>query len=462
MARPDGTQERGSVQDYVDLVLAAQEHGFLRTSMPTLDEEQIVGSLTSQVKQNGPIFALMLARLQVFSQARFQWTRFNRGEPGDLFGSQELSILERPWPGGTTADLLARMEMDVTGFGNSYTRRVMRQMGRGDRLVRMRPDWVALVLGSQEDAEHPSEAADVELLGYVYMPHHDRGERMVVLEPDEVAHYAPIPDPDGVFTGMSWITPVFRDVIGDQLQNEHKRAFLKNAATPNLAIRFDPKITKDQVKEFKAIMEAEHKGAWNAFKTLYIGGGADVTPLGNSFKEIEFSVTMGKAESRMAAAAGVPPSWVGFSEGLQGSALNAGNFTAARRRFGDGTLAHLWNNAATSLETLVRTPDPNAHLWYATRGIPFLNMDAKDQAEVQAQDAQTIATLIREGCTLESITEALQTRDWSRLVQRTDENGAPLISVQLQPAAALSIEPGQSNGNGDPGRARAALTAGGN
>lgn len=442
-----GVEQRGSTQDWVDAVLAAQEFGFLRTTMATLDEEQVSGAFSSIIKNNGPTWALTLARMQVFSQARFQWTRFQRGESTDLFGSTELGILERPWPGGTTADLLARMELDVTAFGNAFVRRVSRGQLRGvpDRLVRLRPDWMIVILGSEEDVDHPSEAADIQLLGYVYAP--PRG-RMMEFGPEEVAHFAPYPDPDGVFLGMSWISPVIRDVLGDNLQTEHKRAFLRNAATPNLAIKFDPTVTIKQVKEFKTLFDEEHKGAFNAYKTLFLGGGADPMVIGKDFKELDFAVTQGKAESRLASAAGVPPSWVGFSEGLQGSALNAGNFTAARRRFGDGTMQHLWGNAATSLETIVRRPDNGSTLWFATRGIPFLHMDASDEAAVQAQEAQTIVALVKDGFTADSAVDAVVNRDWTRLQHRG------LLSVQLQPAN------GEPAVNGDQENARRALLGG--
>lgn len=442
-------EKRGSFQDWVDLMSSPDLLPMVRTTMPALDEETVTGQLSGIVKSNGPVFALMLARMQVFSQARFQWTRFQRGEPGDLFGDSELGVLERPWTGGTTADLLARMEMDVTGAGNAYVRRV--RSGRGaSRLVRMRPDWVTIIMGSQEDAEHPGEAADVELLGYAYMPRYDRGDRMIVLGTEEVAHFAPVPDPDGVFTGMSWLTPVIRDVFGDNAATVHKDRFFRNAATPNLAIKFDPGVSLDRVKEFKEFMEAGHRGAWNAYKTLYIGGGADPVAIGKDFKELDFAVTQGKGESRLASAAGVPPSWVGFSEGLQGSSLNAGNFTAARRRFGDGTMQHLWANAASSLQSLLRPPDDTTSLWFVTRGIPFLNMDAKDAAEVQAREAQTLTALVRDGFTAESAKAAIQNHDWSLLVH------TGRVSVQLQ-------APGEGrspNGNGDQEGARAALLGG--
>lgn len=437
------TEERGTTQDWVDLVFAAQESGFLQTTMPRLDEEQIAGSLAGLVKTNGPVFALMLARMQVFSQARFQWARFERGEVADLFGSPELAILERPWPGGTTSDLLARMEMDVTGFGQAYIRRVRRTRFGEDRLVRLRPDWVVVILGSREDVDHPAEAADVELVGYAYAPRGESGSRMILLETNEVTHYAPVPDPESVYLGMSWLTPVIRDVLGDNLQTDHKRAFLRNAATPNLAIRVDPSIPFDMFKKFKAEFDLEHKGVENAYKTLFLGGGADPVPIGKDFKEIDFAVTQGKAESRLASAAGVPPSWVGFSEGLQGSALNAGNFTAARRRFGDGTMQHLWGNAATSLETILVRPDVGARLWFATRGIPFLRMDHTDEAQVQAAEAQTIVSLVRDGFTAESAVDAVMNRDWSRL-QHTD-----LLSVQLQPALTSANATPSANGAAD-------------
>jgi len=423
-------------QDWVDLFsFGGTSYPLLNTTMASMNEEAIGSTLSQVAKSNGPVFALMLARLQVFSQARFQWTRFDRGAPADLFGTDELAVLERPWPGGTTADLLARMEINVTTAGNSYVRRVGR--GERSRLVCLRPEWMYIVLGSQTDADHPAEAADVELLGYVYKP---PNAKMVSFLADEIAHYAPIPDPDATYLGMSWITAALRDISGDNLMTDHKRAFLRNAATPNLVIKFDPSIGMAAVKEFKEIFEAEHQGALNAYKTVYLGGGADATVVGKDFQQLEFSVTQGKAESRLASCAGVPPSWVGFSEGLQGSSLNAGNFTAARRRFGDGTMQHMWQNVAASLEILVRRPSVGAYLWFATKGIPFLHMDSKDAAEVAFQEAQTITTLVREGFTAESVVAAVQNHDWGRLVH------TGRVSVQLQTPG--EADQAQVNGNG--------------
>lgn len=451
LQRATGGEARDTTLSTQDLVELFQFDGttypFMRTSMGTLDEEAIGSTLNHVAKSNGVVFALMLARLQVFSQARFQWTRFERGAPADLFGSESLRVLERPWPGGTTADLLARMEVDVTTAGNAYVRRVRRN-GR-DRLVVLRPQWMHVIMGSDTDEDHPAEAADVELLGYVYKPPSGPMESFL---PEEIAHYAPIPDPDAVFLGMSWITAAIKDVSGDNLMTDHKRAFLRHAATPNIIMKLDPQIGLAAAKEFKEFFDAQHQGALNAYKTLFVGGGADPQVVGKDFQQLEFAVTQGKAESRLASAAGVPPSWVGFSEGLQGSSLNAGNFTAARRRFGDGTMQHLWMNVSASLEMIVAPPDAGAHLWFATKGIPFLRIDAKDAAEVQSLEAQTITTLVREGYTPESVKAAVQNHDWSLLVH------TGRVSVQLQ-TPGENDEPAP-NGNGNQEGARAALLGG--
>jgi len=416
----------------------------LPSSWGNIGNEEIVGSVAEAYEMNGPVFALVLARMQVFSQARFQWTRWSGGTTQDLFGSADLSVLEFPSTGKTTADLLSQMEVDASLAGNAFIRRVPKQPGETqDRLVRLRPEWCTIVMGSHELSDEPWLAADVEELGIIYRPNGAYEDAQFFTTqryngvPAEVAHYAPLPDPLQHFRGMSWITPVIRSVQADDASEVHKLKFFKNAATPNMALKFDPGTTAEQILKFKEIFEDQQVGALNAYKTLYLGGGADPVPLGKDFQQIAFAETQGKGESRLAAAAGVPPSWVGFSEGLEGSALNAGNFTAARRRFADGTLHHLWAAAARSLEPILVWPPnrpgrPAAQLWYDTRSIPFLRDDAKDHAATQAEEASTMRQLIEAGFEPGSVVKAIATSDWSAL-QHTG-----LVSVQLQPPGQIA------------------------
>ncbi len=89
--------------------------------------------------QNPVVFACMRVRRDLFTEARFQFQALRAGEPGDLFGTPDLRIIEKPWPGATTGDLLKYMITDNDMAGNAFVAR------RAGRLVRMRPDWTRII-----------------------------------------------------------------------------------------------------------------------------------------------------------------------------------------------------------------------------------------------------------------------------------------------------------------------------
>jgi phage portal protein BeeE len=367
---------------------------------------------------NPVIWACMVARQMVFSAPRFIWQRLNNGTPSELFGSQELRILETPWTGGTTQGLLSRVIQDADLCGNSYWTRI------ADELVRLRPDWVSIVL---ERREYRGGILGWRILGYVYQ---EPGEEPVPLLADEVVHFAPVPDPLATYRGMSWLTPVIREVQNDNLMARHKRQYFENAATPNMVVRLAREVSPEAFAKFKAKMEASHRGVENAYKTMYLGGGADVTVVGSDFQQLDFSSVQGAGETRIAAAGGVPPIIVGLSEGLKAATYS--NYGQARRRFADGTIHPLWQDAAGSFGHLVQPPGGGAsgavRLWYDARNVPFLREDARDAADIQGVQSRTIRTLVDAGYTPESVMAAVTASDWSLLVH------TGLFSVQLQPA----------------------------
>ncbi|MFJ2297381.1 phage portal protein [Oerskovia paurometabola] len=435
LAQLRGGEQRstGAGLTFADLLAQFTDPASMFTSYGTMSDEERIHSNIGVYHRNGPVFALIAARLQVFSQARFQWTRGTGGNPRDMFGTKELRLLEQPWPRARTPELLGRMELGASEAGNAFVRRIRRSRsltgGPEDRLSVLRAEWVTIIIGSQEETDSPETAADAEVVGYAYSPGGDHSRAQLFL-PGEVVHYAPLPDPTAQFRGMSWITPVLDEINSDRASEMHKAKFFENAATPNLAIKFDPSITLETAKGFKEMLEGEHKGALNAYKTLYLGGGADPVVVGKDFQQLQFAATQGKGESRLASAAGVPPSWVGFSEGLQGSALNAGNFdSAARRRMGDGTMQHLWATAAATLEGLFlpgEVPSGGAMLWHDTRWVPFLRDDAEKAATTQQTQAATIKSFIDAGFTPASAVQAIDDGD----LQLLEHTG--LVSVQLQ------------------------------
>jgi HK97 family phage portal protein len=400
------------------------------------DKEEVDSGFVSMVqtayKRNGILFALNLARMSVFSQASFMFQQeLDNGRPGELFSTPELALLRKPWLNGTTGDLLARMIQDADLAGNAFIAK--RDRAGNKRLRRLRPDWVTILMGTDgEPSKNPWEL-DADVIGYMYEP----GGRLSTepahaLLPSEVAHFAPIPDPEAAHRGMSWISPVIRELEADNAATAHKLQFFKNGATPQVVVSLDREVKEEQFKKLVAVMEAKHKGLRNAYKTWYMGGGADVTVVGKDLKQLDFRAVQGAGETRMAAAAGVPPVIAGFSEGLQAATYS--NYGQARRRYADGTLHPLWTNVAGSLASIVNEPD-QSRLWYDDRNIPFLREDRKDVAEILAQQALTIRQLNDAGFKPESVVAAVTAEDWSLLVH------TGLFSVQLQPPGSTqSVE----------------------
>jgi len=196
-------------------------------------------------------------------------------------------------------------------------------------------------------------------------------------------------------------------------------------------------MTPTQFADFVAKMRAQHEGVENAFKTLYLGDGADASVVGANMQQMDYAAVQGKGETRIANAAGVPPVLLSFSEGMQGSSLNAGNYQSAKRSFVDTTMRDLWLNWCGSLQALeALRPEPKLRLWYDARDIPFLHEDAKDIADIQATQSSTISSYVTAGFKPETAVSAVHENDITKLVH----SGA--YSVQLQP-------PGMQDADGD-------------
>ena len=232
---------------------------------------------------------------------------------------------------------------------------------------------------------------------------------------EEVAHWSPIPDPTAQWRGISWITSVLDDIAGDKSAAKHKQKFFDRGAVTGLTISYDASISVKDFKEYVKLIDEQHAGGENAYRTMHLGGGADPKMLGNNLRQIDFKAVIGASETRIAAASGLGAVMAQFSEGLAGSSLNVGNFTAARKRSETVLFRPLWRTAAAALETILKPPD-GAHLWYDTSDVAFLRDDATEEAAIKAKNASTVETLWRSGFTPETVIEAVATGDFSLLV----------------------------------------------
>lgn len=448
-ALPAGGRKNFSEPDFWSLASSRYPWGSASTPTQELIENDFEGYVEGAYKRDGVIFGCIDRRQQVFSQARFQWREFRNGRPGDLFGSSELSLLENPWPNGTTGELLAYMEIVASLTGNAYLT-TTDERGRignasagkpGRRIAKMRPDWTTLVIDAPSG--DPWQV-DARVVAYLYRPQGGGGDpsRALTLLPSEVVHWSPKPDPMARFRGMSWLTPILREIESDTSATQHKLNYFRNAATPALVVKGIKAADRTQFNAIVDMLEDRHAGSANAFKTLYLTDGTDAAPLSHDLKQLDFKAVQGAGETRITLAAGVPSVILGNSEGLAGSSLNAGNFQAARRLFVDTTIRDLWAKVCPALQTLVPPPRPGVSLWYDSRDIPFLREDAKDDAEIRQMNASALNTMIMAGWLPDAAVEYLRTNDLSHLLKQHSGR----YSVQLlAPGETQPGNPGASD-----------------
>lgn len=411
-------------------------------------ENDFLGYVSGAYKSDGIVFACIDRRQQVFSQARFQWQQYVDGQPQRMFGSEALGLLENPWPNGTTGELLAYMEIVASLAGNAYLTTVATDPVRkktwignaskgkpGRRVAKLRPDWVTLVIDAPSGDYY---GIDSYVVGFLYQPQvlgsSGASKSATMLLPDEVCHFSPKPDPAARFRGMSWLTPIIKEVLGDMAATEHKLGFFKRGATPALVVKV-PAANMDEFTRLVATIESTHAGVDNSYRTLYLTSGSDATALGADLKQLDFKVTQGGGETRLAVAGGIPATILGISEGLAGSSLNAGNFGAARRLFVDTTIQDLWRKAAPSLQNLVdKPPGKGIELAVDPRGIPFLREDATDDANIRSLNAQALRQLTDAGWDPDAAVGYINSNDISLL--KGKHSG--LHSVQLLPPGAVN------------------------
>ena len=436
-------EKRYSVDDWLANYLIPVVEGFayngaqymaggLNTTYRQTKIEQVAATLpgySAALKACPPAFAAELIRASVVSQARLTFRNLPSSPTARrTFGNKDLAILEKPWPNAATSDLLARMEWHAGLAGNAYVARFP------TRLRVLRPDWVKILYGSKREPDEAGHAIDGELIGYVYKNggwSNYNDNKPVTLTPEQVAHWAPLPDPEGVGLGMSWITPAIREIQGDRAATEHKLKFFENGATPNLVIsgiKAAPgeQLTKEKFDEIVNMLEASHAGVRNAYRTLYLTEGADATIVGSDLQAMDFKGIQGRSETRIAMLSRVHPVILAAAEGLSGSSLNAGNFGMARRIFADSWVYPTLQGQCQALSSITRVPE-DAELWFDVVDVPLLREDAKDAAEIVHDEVAAIGQAVRDGFEPASAMAAVKARDVS-LLKHTG-----LVSVQLYP-----------------------------
>lgn len=416
---------------------AASGAAVLTSTYGSPDREAILPQIAGWAQQSNastsPVFSAILVRMMLLAEAQFQ---FQAKDDKHLYGNTSLQLLEHPWgPESTSGELIARCEQDASVAGNSYTW----QPPGEDVLVRLRPDWVTIV---SELVPVGGGGTYRRKVGYWWEPPKsvmDQG-RGFLAPAAEVAHWHPIPDPDANFRGMSWLTPVMRDIQGDDAMSRYKIRYLTNNATPNVIIKYAQKLAPGTVDAIRERVSARYGGPDNAGKTLVLDQGADLVLAGNSLSQMDFANVAQVGIERILAAAGVPPLLIGM-ESVKGAGKS---YESVIRRFADLTLRPLWRSLCATLEPLVPGVPAGARLWYDTGDIAALQEGEQVRAQVSLIRMQALLAGVQAGYTHDSCVVAVEAGDLSQLKAGglgTPGSSAPVQHLLPQAQPGATAEP---------------------
>lgn len=406
----DRMLSRASYNNYTDysysgayLVSSSDPSGRYREGVPA----GIVRHARDAYQANGIVFACVAARMALFSEARFQ---FQSTVDRHLFGTTDLAMLEYPWPNATAGELLARLEQDVSVAGNSYIRKVTPQDGSDPLLVQMRPDCVTIV--SEERYDDAGRIYKVPV-GYAedLVPQGYTDRPPQVYSADEVAHYSPVPDPSACWRGMSWLTPVLREISADNALTAYKTVHVNRGAMPGMVIKYSQKLSQPVVDRLKKRTDALFGGPENAGKTLILDEGADVTVAGSTLEQLQYVAVQAAGETRILAAAQVPTEVIG----VEGPRSASGNYELAIRRFADMWARPHWRMACAALQHLIPDVTAPTRLWYDVSDIAALREGELARGQTTLVKAQAVASFVTAGYTRESAIAAADSGDLSQL-----------------------------------------------
>ena len=396
----------------------------LTTSYGSPDREAILPQLTAFAQQasasSSPVFSALLVRMALFSEARFQ---FQALDDRHLFGTTALAKLEEPFgPNTTTGQLLARMEQDAFLAGQAY----IWDPPDEDRLVRLRPDWTTIV---SEVIRVPGGGWYRKPVGYWFEQPKDalgrRNSDGFLVPEAECVHWAPIPDPQADFRGMTPLTAAVRDIQGDDGMARYKLRYLTNDATPNMIIKYQQRLTEATVDKIRERQAARYAGPDNAGKTLILDNGADLTLAGNSLSQMDFSNVQAVGQERILAACSVPGVLVGL-EPLRGAGRG---YQESMQKLANIWARPEWRSVCGALGKIVDVPGGN-RLWFDVADIAALQDGEMERGQAALVRAQALLALVPAGYTHESAIAAVDAMDLNQL--KAGGVGTPASSAPVQ------------------------------
>ena len=196
---------------------------------------------------------------------------------------------------------------------------------------------------------------------------------------------------------MSPLTPVVRDVQGDDQMAAFKIRYLQHDATPNMIIRYAQRLQPGTVDSIRERVQARYGGPDNAGKALVLDQGADLTVVGNNMTQMDFGAVQAVGTERILAACSVPGVLVGL-EPLRGAGRG---YQESMQKLANIWARPQWRSVCGALSQITDVP-PGNRLWYDTADIQALQDGEMERGQAALVRMQALLAAVQAGYTHES------------------------------------------------------------
>ena len=151
--------------------------------------------------------------------------------------------------------------------------------------------------------------------------------------PTDIIHFK-YTDPGNLYFGMSPMLSAAQAVDIDNEAERFQKVSLQNRGMSDIAVKVPMEATEEQVQQMREAFNREHSGPRNARKALVTS--ADITQLGTTAAELDFTESRKFIRDEICSAFGVPPPMVGSYENA-----TLANIETARKIFWRDTMLTL-------------------------------------------------------------------------------------------------------------------------
>lgn len=252
------------------------------------------------------------------------------------------ALIRAPNPLMTEYEMIELITLCLGIVGRSHWWKQRDRAGRVAALWPLRPDRVGPRYGGgEDDAEIATDARLAVLGGWTYVPP-GGGEAQFIPLDDMLSFNFPDPagETGGIVEGLGWVQVLAREIETDNEATTFVGSLLKNNAMPGAVLKVkQPNISKDAAERIKRLFGNQFGGTQRGM-TAVVDADTEFLAAGFSLQQLEFPDLRNIAESRIAAAAGVPAVLVGLKVGID-AGIKA-TITEQRQYFSETTLANYW------------------------------------------------------------------------------------------------------------------------